>query len=110
MKHARSLLAVAAMVFLAQGCSDNPTAPVQARVRSTIEVPNAGLSFTDVLGGVTVGSTPPGGVTLVESGDFSDLDGDGRRYDYSDLQDTLFSFLAWGPTSLGGVNVELNAQ
>ena len=110
MKHVRSLLAVATMGFLAQGCSDGPTAPNQVPLRTTIEAPKGGPSFTVAAGSLTVGSTPPGGVTLAESGDFSDLDGEGRRYDYSDIQDTLFSFLAWGPSSVGGVSVELNAQ
>ena len=105
MKLGRSLLIGAVLSLLAAACSETPTSPVQVTpMKLSMEAPPPGPLFTEVTGSVIVANPPAGGVSADDGDDTGPVGS--HQYSYSNLQDTLFSFIAWGPQ--GAVAITLD--
>jgi hypothetical protein len=106
MKHRRVGLTLATLFLLTAACSEMPTSPAEGPVPAKMVMPGVGPSFTTITSTVVVGNPPLGGVTASEDGSIGS--NGGSNYSFSDLQNSNFSFLAWGPADGNAIQISMN--
>ena len=105
---------IGAALFLTAGCAESPTAPpaasVDPAVAKTVIAPITKMNTTAITftpGSVLEENPPLGGVTFSKTGDYGDPDG--AELSFSNIKNSGFSFLAWGPNQPNALQVTMDS-